>query len=71
MAFEFTQSQQIVVFQKKFERKTKKSGFVKQMPCKAQQLGVCCLWPIKTTMASASQNNNGLGFDLEEEFDLN
>ncbi len=22
------------------------------MPCKIQQLGVCCLWPIKTTMAS-------------------
>ena len=30
------------------------------MPCKVQQLGVCCLWPIKTTMASANQNNNGL-----------
>ena len=29
------------------------------MLCKIQQLGVRCLWPIKTTMASANQNNNG------------
>ncbi len=29
------------------------------MPCKIQQLGVCCLWPIKTTTASANQSNNG------------
>ena len=50
---------------------TRKSGFAKQMPCKIQQLGVCCLWPIKTTMASANQKNNGPGIDLEEDFDLN
>ncbi len=41
------------------------------MPCKIQQLGVCCLRPIKTTMASANQKNNGPGIDLEEELDLN
>ncbi len=29
------------------------------MRCKIQQLGVRCLWPIKTTMALANQNNNG------------
>ncbi len=28
-------------------------------PVIVKQLGVCCLWPIKTTMASANQNNNG------------
>ena len=28
-------------------------------PFIVKQLGVCCLWPIKTTMASANQNNNG------------
>ncbi len=45
----------------------RKSGIVKKLLCEIQQL----LSTVKRVLLVANQNNNGLGFDLEEEFDLN